>query len=57
MRGKPVMCWRFDLIDPALDAASEAVVAWYHEDAPVYGLVRYKRRDETFEIINWEPSA
>lgn len=55
LEGESLMTWRYDLIDPALDPAAEAIVAWYHEDAPVFGLVRFKRRDETYELTNWKP--
>ena len=56
-RGKPLMAWRVDLIDPALPEDEEAVVAWMHEEAPVFGLLRFKRRDDTWTLLNWRPGA
>jgi len=43
-------CWRVDLIDPALPEGSDTVVAWLSERVPVYGLLKWKRRGETWEF-------
>ncbi len=56
-QGKPRELWRVDLIDPALPEAGGAdhVVAWLDESVPVFGLVRWQRRDRTWELVDWSP--
>jgi len=41
-------CWRVDLIDPALPDGADTVVAWLSEKIPVFGLLKWKRRGETW---------
>jgi len=43
-------CWRIDLIDPALPADDEAIVAWVDETVPVFGLLKWKRRNTVWEL-------
>lgn len=43
-------CWRVDLIDPALPVGSDTVVAWLSDKVPVFGLLKWKRRGETWEF-------
>lgn len=43
-------CWRVDLIDPGLPEGSDTVVAWMSEKVPVFGLLKWKRRGETWEF-------
>ncbi len=43
-------CWRVDLIDPALPEGSDTVVAWLSDKVPVFGLLKWKRRGETWEF-------
>jgi hypothetical protein len=47
---RPRACWRMDLIDPALPPDEEHVVAWVDETVPVFGLLKWQRRDETWEL-------
>ena len=49
--------WRIDLIDPALPEVGDAdhVVAWLDEAVPVFGLVRWQRRDRTWDLVEWSP--
>jgi hypothetical protein len=56
-QGKDRDLWRIDLIDPALpeEGGADHVVAWLDESAPVFGLVRWQRRDRTWDLVNWEP--
>jgi len=56
-RGQPRDLWRIDLIDPALPEAGGAdhVVAWVDEDVPVFGLVRWQRRGQTWDLVEWSP--
>jgi len=44
-------CWRVDLIDPALPAGRDTVVAWLNEKIPVFGLLKWKRAGETWEFV------
>lgn len=30
-------------------------MVWVHEDVPVFGIVRWERNGETYEISNWRP--
>ncbi len=53
-QGRKHMCWRVDLIDPALPPEAEAVVAWLDETKPVFGLLQWKRLDETWVLAKWE---
>ncbi len=53
-QGRKHMCWRVDLIDPALPPEAEAVVAWLDETKPVFGLLQWKRLDETWVLTKWE---
>ena len=43
-------CWRIDLIDPALPEDAEAVVAWMDETVPVFGLLKWQRRNTVWEL-------
>lgn len=45
-------CWRVDLIDPALPAGSDTVVAWLDETIPVFGLLKWKRGGKTWEYVS-----
>ncbi len=53
-QGRKHMCWRVDLIDPALPPEAEAVVAWLDESTPVFGLLKWKRLDETWVLTRSE---
>ncbi len=56
-QGQAREAWRFDLIDPALPAkgGEDHVVAWLDETVPVFGLVQWQRRDETWVLEDWRP--
>ena len=56
-QGAPRELWRVDLIDPALpqEGGADHVVAWLDESVPVFGLVRWQRRDRTWDLIEWSP--
>lgn len=54
-QGKSLRCWKVECIDPALPTDRDAVMVWIHEDAPVFGIVRWERNGETYEISNWRP--
>ena len=43
-------CWRVDLIDPALPENADTVVAWLDPEVPVYGLLKWRRMDETWVL-------
>jgi hypothetical protein len=45
-------CWRVDLIDPALPEGADTVVAWLDDAVPVYGLLKWKRSGETWELVS-----
>lgn len=45
-------CWRVDLIDPALPEGSDTVVAWLDLEIPVYGLLKWTRSGETWELVS-----
>ena len=47
-------CWRVDLIDPALPAGQDTVVAWVSTEIPVFGLLKWKRGGETWEFMRGE---
>lgn len=49
---KERICWRVDLIDPALPEDADTVVAWLDEKTPVFGLLKWKRRGETWELVD-----
>jgi hypothetical protein len=53
--GAPLRCWRVECIDPALPADRETVLVWMHEDAPVFGVLRWERANEIYELSNWRP--
>lgn len=55
--GRERDCWRIDLIDPALPAGRDTVVAWVSTDVPVYGLLKWKRAGETWEFMRGEMAA
>lgn len=50
-------CWRIDLIDPALPDGQDTVVAWVTKDVPVYGLLKWKRGGETWELLRGEMAS
>lgn len=45
-------CWKITLIDPALPADSETVVAWVDPSVPVFGLLKWQRRGETWTLLS-----
>ncbi len=47
---KELKCWRVDFIDPALPEHQDTVVGWFHRDAPVFGLIQWKRLDATWVL-------
>ena len=50
-------CWKVTLIDPALPQESETVVVWMSEDVPVYGILQWQRRGETWKLIRSEGAS
>lgn len=50
VRQKERDCWRVDLIDPALPPEADTVVAWLDPKVPVFGLLKWKRLDETWML-------
>lgn len=58
-RGRDILAWRFDLIDPALPSDDDAdhVVAWVDSSIPVFGLVRWQRQGVTWNLEAWEPKS
>lgn len=56
-QGKSRPAWRFDLIDPALpeEGGADHVVAWLDESVPVFGLLKWQRRDRTWVLTDWSP--
>ena len=56
-QGDARSAWRFDLIDPALppDEGADHVVAWLDASVPVFGLVRWQRRGQTWDLVEWSP--
>jgi hypothetical protein len=50
--GKDRACWRVDAIDPALPPEAETVVAWIDDAVPVFGILRYKRAGETWDLVH-----
>ncbi len=54
-QGAPLKCWKIECIDPALPPDRETVLVWLHEDAPVFGVVRWERNNEVYELSNWRP--
>ena len=59
LRGRELLAWRFDLIDPALSPDDDAdhVVAWLDPSIPVFGLVRWQRKGVTWNLESWEPQS
>ena len=53
--GAPLRCWKVECIDPALPPDRETVLVWMHEDAPVFGILRWERNNEVYELSNWRP--
>jgi hypothetical protein len=54
--GIPMAVWRMDCIDPALPADQDAVVVYFHEDAPLFGIVRWMRNGRTYDLVStWRP--
>jgi hypothetical protein len=39
-----------DCIDPALPSDQDAVVVYFHEDAPLFGIVRWSRAGRTYDL-------
>lgn len=56
-QGRSRPAWRFDLIDPALPSAGggDQVIAWLDETVPVFGLLQWHRRGETWVLEDWSP--
>ena len=54
-QGAPLRCWKVECIDPALPPDRETVLVWMHEDAPVFGVLRWERNTEIYELSNWRP--
>jgi hypothetical protein len=52
--GEERSCWRVDCIDPALPEGSDTVVAWLDPAIPVFGLLKWKRAGETWELASAE---
>lgn len=50
--GRDLPCWRVDLTDPALPPDADTVVAWFEIGTPVFGMLRYKRSGETWDLIH-----
>lgn len=59
VRGRDVVAWRVDLIDPALPPEDDAdhVVAWLDPDVPVFGLLRWQHRGSTWNLEAWDPKS
>ena len=47
-RGKSLPAWRVDLLDPSLPASADTVAAWFDAGVPVYGLLQWRRNNETW---------
>jgi hypothetical protein len=56
-QGKALRCWQVDCIDPALPADGAAVDVLMHEDAPVYGVLRWERAGHVYELASWRPKS
>ena len=58
-RGREIMAWRVDLIDPALPPEDDQdhVVAWLDPSLPVFGLVRWQRGGMTWDLEDWGPKS
>lgn len=54
-QGRSIACWKIECIDPALPPDRESVLVWVHEDAPVFGILRWERNGEVYELLNWRP--
>ena len=54
-QGRPLKCWKIECIDPALPPDRESVLVWVREDVPVFGILRYERNGEVYELMNWRP--
>jgi len=55
--GAPLAVWRMDCIDPALPPDQDAVVVYFHERAPLFGIVRWTRNGRTYDLVTpWKPS-
>jgi hypothetical protein len=52
-RGERLSTWRMDCIDPALPPGQDAVVVWFHADAPLFGIVRFTRNGRTYDLLDW----
>jgi len=50
-KGAERVCWRVDLIDPALPEGADTVVAWVDQRVPVFGLLKWKRAGKTWEFV------
>ena len=48
LRGRAMPAWRVDLLDPSLPDAADTVVAWFDTTVPVYGLLQWRRNNETW---------
>jgi hypothetical protein len=54
--GAPLPVWRMDCIDPALPADQDAVVVYFHEGAPLFGILRWTRNGRTYDLVTgWKP--
>jgi hypothetical protein len=54
-QGRQLKCWKAECIDPGLPPDRDAVLVWLHEDAPVFGILRWEREGETWELTGWRP--
>lgn len=50
--GKERSCWRMDFIDPGLEAGSDEVRTWFHEDVPVFGLQEWHRGGRVWTLVS-----
>lgn len=48
LRGRSMPAWRVDLLDPSLPETADTVVAWFDASVPVYGLLQWRRDNETW---------
>jgi hypothetical protein len=49
--GKRRPAWRVDGIDPALPTDADAFVAWFDDQVPVFGLLRWQRFGRTWTLV------
>ncbi|MFM8980153.1 MAG: hypothetical protein ACKOSS_06800 [Planctomycetia bacterium] len=51
VHGKQQRCWRVDAVDPGLPPEADGVLCWFHEQAPVFGLVEWTRGGRTWTLV------